>query len=904
LEPPITYRGALQLLGKHDAAWLHTLDGALGGAILSSVAVTPIAAVFGWIDQKNEAMSLLQKGLRAARGRLLRTRSFERQQLVTAAHTIIVLISFFDAFKIKYGSKAYVLLEITDEEKLALVKSDNELIDHLRTIDKLYCADVPMPSAVQGLVETLLLMRIYYSDLANSTLQFAAGLSVGEHGPPASNARFVESIVEAALQGYEANYVSLASEVAEFRMYAELREFAATRNEIRSAVSELKVSLNELRMRILDRTPSNQVSRSASFSGLEQLLRSISPPASDRSRSLEVLERLNRSALKEAILPPEIASNTEGLRIPLVSEIYVTPSFKASTYTQGSRPSDERWWLSMLKRDDIDLFFATYFASSASTKTPMLVLGHPGAGKSMLTKILAARLPQDSYIAVRVPLRSVSADMSLGHQIQEAVSRATNNRTTWREINEASGCRTRVVLLDGLDELLQASDLDHADYLQEIVRFQQVEASQEEPVAVIITTRTVVADRVRIPDGTPIVHLEEFDHAQVGLWLRKWEGANATVGTEKRRHLSSELVLQLGELARQPLLLLMLTIYHSDSNTSGLTLPMSTAELYRRLIDHFVDREVRKRPNLRQREIESKRSEQIWRLAVTAFAMFNRGRQHITDEEIGADILGLTSRPSTTHMERVRIGQEAVGRFFFVHSAQANFERGSYTRRSYEFLHATFGEFLVAQLVTNLLVQLGASRRNADSVGGVVDDRMLSTLLCHRPLAIRSSILSFVEELLPKATPELASVGLAIEDLLRALRTRPSDQVYRGYRPSSDDYLRRLAVYSANLVLLRVKLTSASGVELYRIIPGLDDWHSWVRLWWSGLDGDGWAAQVQALDFDNETKIVSQRVGRYFDANQPEIGYAQLIGDRHLERVLRAGYQEISGRNFDGGSPR
>jgi hypothetical protein len=60
------------------------------------------------------------------------------------------------------------------------------------------------------------------------------------------------------------------------------------------------------------------------------------------------------------------------------------------------------------------------------------------------------------------------------------------------------------VLLDGLDELLQASQHDRSSYLQQIAEFQRLEAEQERPVVVIVTSRTVVADRSAFRPTQPL----------------------------------------------------------------------------------------------------------------------------------------------------------------------------------------------------------------------------------------------------------------------------------------------------------------------------------------------------------------------------------------------------------------
>jgi hypothetical protein len=45
------------------------------------------------------------------------------------------------------------------------------------------------------------------------------------------------------------------------------------------------------------------------------------------------------------------------------------------------------------------------------------------------------------------------------------------------------------------------------------------EAEQQQPIVVIVTSRTVVADRVIIPLGTAIVKLDPFSDEDVAAWL-------------------------------------------------------------------------------------------------------------------------------------------------------------------------------------------------------------------------------------------------------------------------------------------------------------------------------------------------------------------------------------------------
>ena len=114
--------------------------------------------------------------------------------------------------------------------------------------------------------------------------------------------------------------------------------------------------------------------------------------------------------------------------------------------------------------------------------------------------------------------------------------------------------------------------------------------------------------------------------------------------------------------------------------------------------------------------------------------MSNRGRQHLTDAELDTDLAAL----STTGVQTRSAAGRVLGEFMFVHNARADRER----RNAYEFLHATFGEFLVAELVLDLLHEL---TRTPEPASGL-DDTVLRRLLSHQPLSTRGPILRFIEE--------------------------------------------------------------------------------------------------------------------------------------------------------------
>ena len=127
--------------------------------------------------------------------------------------------------------------------------------------------------------------------------------------------------------------------------------------------------------------------------------------------------------------------------------------------SDGTRAGDENCWSDLPERNDLLARLEVHAASE--TELPMLILGHPGAGKSMLTKVLAAHLSARDFTIAWVPLRAVSAHAPVLDQIEEGPRLATNQGIARAALSRGR----RVVMLDGLDELLQASPADRSGYL-------------------------------------------------------------------------------------------------------------------------------------------------------------------------------------------------------------------------------------------------------------------------------------------------------------------------------------------------------------------------------------------------------------------------------------------------------
>lgn len=557
-----------------------------------------------------------------------------------------------------------------------------------------------------------------------------------------------------------------------------------------------------------------------------------------------------RRADGRSLLHAPIASlDSPGPGLPSLAEGYVAPRFRlAGRALEASQIASDKWWELRPTYDAFERFIAAYLLSLPALLNPLLVLGHPGAGKSLFTKLLTARLPASEFRPLRVELRHAPAEADLQTQLEHALKRTTGRSVSWPDWSEAEPGVIPVVLLDGFDELLQAGAqrLDSTRqwaYLRDIEAFQAREAQLGRPLIVIVTSRTVVADRAEVPRNSQVLRLEPFGMPEIDRWLSIWNTANRTHQEQHGlRPLTREVVLTHKELAAHPLLLLMLALYDAGDNAlHRLTdQDISRTQLYDRLLTEFVRRQVDKDGSLPVAEEDAAIGRELHRLSVIALGMFHRGAQAISGEAADRDLRALADvaspkKPGATGL--------LFGRFFFVHEAQAVVTEQRL--RSYEFMHATFGEHLAARLIE------GGLRRLAESAGGTaVDDGELYALLSFTPLTDRAQLVENLRDMLAawpagRARDELLPLLVV---LFRAAEWEPGHRTDLGHAPVRVTGTHRNAVYEVNLMLLGVvaagEVYASQFLGTERLI---DNWRRHAMMWRSQLSDESWELLTSRL---------------------------------------------------------
>jgi hypothetical protein len=832
----LTYADAVHLLGGSQQKVVSTLERLTGGLLLGASAAGAGFAL-SLFDPTAPFARLSGELITAVRGRLDGLGRFERTERLAAAHAVLVLAAFFEELAATNLPFDTGELELTAVDHVRLATGDE--VTSARIVDlgrALLRRPVPCPAPQWPYEVTVEAVGGYYADLADNLVRFVQGLAVWDRLDENARRRTTEVFRlqhVAASRRYEEMFRQLAVEVPEVAFWANLVDHQATRAQL-ARMSE-------------------------SLAGLGQTLDALAFGRAPDDRRLSIA-RSHRAALDRPVLASGEAP--PGVCMPSLERLYVNPSFRVTYACSADELASEDRWQQEPVREDLQEFLVGFLTGPEACDAPMLVLGQPGSGKSALSKVLAARLPPTDFLAVVVSLREVPADADVQTQIEYAIRYGTGEAVTWPELARSAGDALPVLVLDGFDELVQATGTTQSDYLERVAGFQRREAEQRRPTAVIITSRTTVADRARSVSSMIAVRLEPFDGKQIRRWLQIWNEENRNALAARRlQPLPLVEVLKHPSLAAQPLLLLMLALYDSDDNAlqrrAG---SLAGYELYESLLTGFARREVTKTGGgLSDAAFERAVEHELTGLSVVAFAMFNRHRQWATQAELNDDLtalLGAGPYPGPSGMRvPLTAGETAVSRFYFVHQSQA--VRGGDRLRTYEFLHATFGEYLIARVVIRELTALIETSRLTSSRGRVTppDDDFLHALLSFSALTSRNTVVNFLREGCVMIDP--ASSGLLKDQLLlmfhRALFPRRS-RTYDGYQPQDSAVTGRHAAWSANLTMLAV--LAGGDVTAKELFPAGQNGVTWWRqislLWRSQLSSEGWNGMVHALDVSRE----------------------------------------------------
>lgn len=789
--------------------------------------------------------------------------SYEKAQ---AAQVMMVFTAYFDSMAL-YLPDEYREIALSGKEKMVITEQSiadyNEwLKEHSpeaaspearEILD--YPLDLQMP--LESVSDYKNRLCVFYKMLTDQLLAFFEKLSFLDDFSGSRKDKFFNTLNKLpamAVENYRKQYFQLKKESEDFRIWADTWEHKNIEKQIDVGFKEVAKFFEELLAKYKEQSKG------------------------DGAKTLEKYRLHYEGLISEKILETEKeefkADDGTNLVFPQKMNIFIPQAFKALEYKKDMQLEAEKTWGGK-DLNGIGEFISASLHHSVTGNLPLLILGVPGAGKTLLCQMLAAQIFAPEYHVIIINLRDTAAEQSVIQQINDQIERDFANKCTWDEISDSAMSKPILLIFDGYDELLQASGRTYADYITKIARFQKEQRNHFGiQVKCIVTSRTTLIDKAYIPDGTTVMKLSDFKEDRINRWSDIWNSENSKYF---KKHQIEKFAVRpdskLFDLAKQPLLLFMLALYDSTENALKKNENLSYPQLYDQLIRDFIRREQQKQPGFSSGSREAQNNainKEMRKVGIAAMGMYNRRILYIRGEDLEKDLAYLEhpaagSRRPEEQYETLKDSEKLLGRFFFIHHAVSKEGNGKNAskRNAYEFLHNTFGEFLTADFVVSELVQklryLAVMENQC--IEGISMERApgaekgyFSSLL-YAPLFSRPMVVKMIREWAPV---RFMSSGLdrnMIRDAMGILLKSEIGNVVNGEKILSlkefltenmnpflkRDYYLHLAYYSLNLLSLSALICGNENA----FSVDSKTWDKLIRLWRLAV------SEEELLDFAN-----------------------------------------------------
>lgn len=844
-----------------------------------------------------------------------------RQKRMETAYGLLCFTAFFEALdnllpdiRNEFGLEAEQRFELSATALSRLHRKSERVVPHSRK-EEIVDLKVFLPNPADEFEDHHRILTELYKKLTDGFMSFLKQTRSWTELQPDEQVSIEEKVrllPALCTKYFDAQYFVLATKYEDFFIWSNLYEH----RELKRQISQMSVYLQEY-IALGHREPGK------SDIGLEKMgdlvERNLNDEVSTQTvKAITELNRFYKAQLDGPILGERFDRDQEPfLRHLSKVETFVPQAFRLLKYTGDYRLGDEDKWAEKLVRDDLGTFLLSYLSSPYSLQNLLLILGHPGSGKSLLTEILAAKLLSQSNSPIRIVLRDVLVDEDITSQIERQLRKDLGRSVSWADLADQSNDHPPLIIFDGYDELLQTSGQVISDFLIQLQVFQDREKAIRCPVRIIVTSRITLIDKAQIPNNCTVIRLEDFDFAKQNEWVSIWNQKNRDLFKQKGVRPFTVPVgnPRLLELSRHPLLLLMLAIFDSEENALVKSNRLDRTQLYYKLINRFVERERYKDPSFALMEPKDRHDElqvDIERLGVAALGMFNRKRLHIQGDELEADLewFKLKKQTRTGKRRPLSPADNLAGSFFFTFESRALRKLETETcvlSSALEFLHTTFGEFLTADFILRQILFVIRSPETTSIQNSSVQAKLFVSLM-YTPLHTRPLVLEMIREWLKH---KLNEAPFTEEEFRTRFDAFFVEQIRRVTK--EDDFattilthnrvnvevslIGLLAIYSLNLVLLRL-IFSPQGFEFnetqYPSTGGNRIWDVMTYLW------RAWFTPSSLLDLSSQMSAkrdglsVHIRPRKPVDNNVTDTWFDSLrklsstLADESLEKAVLA----------------
>ncbi|MBQ3265942.1 MAG: hypothetical protein IJH07_09235 [Ruminococcus sp.] len=527
--------------------------------------------------------------------------------------------------------------------------------------------------------------------------------------------------------------------------------------------------------------------------------------------------------------------------LPAIEDCFLPQSYKSIVFrSEGKNRTvlgPDETWADVEEKDDLIAYIGQTVSSPPFDRKPIIILGEPGGGKSTLSKILAAKVFSLQYYVIVVKLREVNAGDRIPAMIEQQIKRDISEDITWSEMRNCIR-ETDIPLLiifDGYDELLRAGGIEYAGFIRSVYDFQK---NQEEVydflIRTIITGRKNLIDLADLPNNSAVICLQEFSERKVDEWIERWNQHNAA-RFEARRVQPFAVRPRYAYLTKQPLLLTMLAMYDYEANALAQDHDWNSADVYRNLLDNYVKLELKNTKPAAA--VWGTNGEEIMHefLRVASMGMLNRRQLYLTKEQFEQDLYFYGVRRSDEKPHELDDGVKLFGSFFFVNTSKVKELSGavSVDKYTFEFLHATFGEYLAADHIWKQYARVITEC----SEDGQVSEKTMHALyvsIAFMCLSEKPNLLHMITEINGEITAEQASdylTGELKEAVTGKLFLRISkwldgvDVPYESYT-----LLRHAALYAMNLI----SISAFANSECHAYLSA-EEWRTLIQFLRAGL---------------------------------------------------------------------
>jgi hypothetical protein len=849
---------------------------------------------------------------------------FERMQ---HAFSLTCYTSFFEALnQHEHLSPLLKKIKLTGEEKHSIavyaakdllgrsdIQTANVEMDHIK-----FEIDLPQPGDTLQTQRRRLLPL--YQQLAKRAEKFfeleTVKRQIQESGGQEKVEKALKGMPEKAIEYFRAQYYGLAMKYPEFAIWLNLQENEKSRTLLQEEGAEYN-------RKLIDLAENGQKAIDIGFRHMEEIIKSI-PSQIEQEQTDTILQRLEtwyiNTVEKPIIDDPYSAYSQPTLTYPKKSDIFVPQAFQALHYTGQEHLEREQTWKDLPERDDLSAFLLGYFSHPISIHKPLIILGQPGSGKSLLTSMLAARLvaSASSYTPIKVELRHVNAEASISVQIKDQVYKDTLLERSWGELTSCSINRPPLVIFDGYDELLQATGKIFSGYLKDVEAFQEDELTRKQTVRAVVTSRINLIDKAVIPKHATVVRLLKFNTQRQNEWISRWNDTNAVYFEQAQvKPLTlPQMNKSIEHLAEQPLLLMMLAIYDSVGNPLLSTKDLDQTLLYDELLRRFIERELKKDEKIsrswQKEELDKAVDYEMDRLGVAAIGMFNRRSLYIQKEDLDTDLkffkLGKSSLEREDRRSLLAGGRDLLpaekmfGSFFFqqltavyrpvepeaLEAAIVYKPQEAESDIAYEFLHNTFGEFLTADFMLRKILEETAAIRHLtgieilksalsqriEQLDGLGPDwfaRFMYAPLFSRPIIVKL-LREWSQHLLRQKRQNiqevLADLDIIITNHINLLlngNTLPSLMTKNDQHPFAKlPVIGYLAIYTLNLILLRTLLAPDGFTFIEKKYNSSEDgtraWDRLTYLWRSWFSLETLNELAAILDTERDGTMIRLKI--------------------------------------------